>query len=112
MVEKIKWLIAIAVLVLSIVGFYYFESQSMLARVGGLLGGTIVFVVLALLTEKGRAFKGFVGETRAEFRKIVWPTRRETLQTTGIVIVLVFVVAVFLWLLDTIILNVVEYLTL
>ena len=109
--DKLKLVLAVVVVVLSITGFYYYEDQSTLIRVAGLLAGVAVGIVLMLLTDPGRAFKLFVGETRGEFRKIVWPTRKETVQTTMIVMVLVFFVALFLWLLDTVVLIAIEYLT-
>ena len=56
---------------------------------------------VALQTEKGRPAGGFAKDSRTEVRKVVWPSRTETIQTTGLIIVLVALVALFLWGLDT-----------
>ncbi len=57
-------------------------------------------VVLGLLSQSGKRFVGFSQDAVNETRKVVWPTRKETIQTTLIVFVFVFVMALFLWLAD------------
>ena len=95
-----KWTGAFAILASGIAGFYYWSDESLLLRVIGLLvlSGAAVFV--AVQTEKGRAAWDFVRESHTEVRKVVWPTRKETTQTTLIVIAMVGLVAVILWILD------------
>ena len=70
---------------------------------------TKVLVTLALFigaggifikSSKGDTFVHFLKETRIELRKVVWPTREETLKTTGIIMIAVVVVAIFLWIVD------------
>ena len=99
--DSVKWLIAGALLLAGIGGFHYFGDQSLLLRVVGLLFVVAAVVAVALRTEKGRIGWEFVRDARTEVRKVVWPTRRETLQTTGIVIVMVGIVALMLWALDS-----------
>ena len=99
--DSVKWLAAGALIAAGIGGFHYFSDQSLLLRVIGFLFVVAAVVAVALRTEKGRVAWEFVREARTEVRKVVWPTRRETLQTTGIVIVMVGIVAVMLWMLDS-----------
>ena len=72
----------------------------MLFRVIGLLVGVGISVAIALQTVKGKEIWGYFRDAQIEVRKVVWPTRQETIQTTLIVIVMVILVAIILWLLD------------
>ena len=109
-VDVIKWVLALALLVAALAAFYAFPEESLLLRVVGLL--VIAGVVGAILytTEKGRAAWAFLRESRTEVRKVVWPTRTETLQTTGIVIVMVALLAVVMWGFDSLLSVAVKYL--
>jgi preprotein translocase subunit SecE len=98
--DTIKLLLALAVLIAGIVGFYYFEEQSLLYRVLGLLVMVGVAIGVTMTTAKGKGLVGFLGSSRTEVRKMVWPTRAETIQTTLIVFVLVVILAIFLWFVD------------
>lgn len=95
-----KLLVAVLVLAVGIVGFYYFSDAITVVRVVGLLVVAAVAVVIASQTEKGRGAIGFFKDARTEVRKVVWPTRQETIQTTLMVIAMVVVVAIILWFLD------------
>ena len=95
-----KWVGAFVILGAGIAGFYYWSDESLLLRVVGLLVLSAVAVFVAVQTEKGRAAWEFVRESHTEVRKVVWPTRKETTQTTLIVIAMVGLVAIILWLLD------------
>ena len=99
--DSVKWLLAGGLLLAGIGGFHYFAEQSLLFRVIGLLVVVAVVAVVVLQTDKGRIGWEFVRDARTEVRKVVWPTRRETLQTTGIVVVMVSLVALMLWMLDS-----------
>ena len=98
--ELAKWIGAFAILIGGIAGFYYWSDESLLLRVIALLVLTAAAVFVAVQTEKGRAAWDFVREAHTEVRKVVWPTRKETTQTTLIVIAMVALVAVILWILD------------
>jgi len=91
---------ALLVLIAGVVGFYYFEGESQLLRVLGMLGMAAVAFGIASTSDLGRRGLGFVRDARIEVRKVVWPTRQETLQTTIAVIIMVIVVAIMLWLID------------
>ncbi len=101
MVDKIKLLIAVLLVVAGVTGFYYFPDQPALVRVLMVLGGLVAGAVMMYFTAPGKTFFAFAGEARDETRKVVWPTRKETMQTTGIVLVFVFVMALFLWIVDS-----------
>jgi preprotein translocase subunit SecE len=101
MQDGIKWFFAITLLVGGVGGFYYYADQSLLLRVIGLLLAAGVCAAILLQTDQGRNAWRMAQDARTEVRKVVWPTRKETVQTTGIVIAMVSVVAVILWLFDS-----------
>ena len=98
--DILKLFIAVLILVAAVAGFYIFADQSQLLRVVGLLAATAVAIGIALQTEKGRTLWAFIQDAQVEVRKVVWPTRQETLQTTGIVIIAVIFFAIVLGILD------------
>ena len=98
--DTFKLMTALLVLIAGVVGFYYFEGESQLLRVLGMLGMAAIAFGIAATSEPGRRGLGFVKDARIEVRKVVWPTRQETLQTTIAVIIMVIVVAIMLWLID------------
>jgi len=98
--DTIKLGLALLIVIAALVGFYFYADQSLLYRVLGLLAAAGVSVAIALQTEKGRHIWGYFQDAQIEVRKVVWPTRQETVQTTLIVIVMVILVAIILWLLD------------
>lgn len=100
MLDKLKLVAAIVLVTAGMVGFYYFQNSNLLLRVVGLLAMALVAVGVVYTTAMGKATWVFMGETRQEVRKIVWPTSRETTQMTLVVMVMVLIVAIFLWLLD------------
>ncbi|HHM05553.1 MAG TPA: preprotein translocase subunit SecE [Gammaproteobacteria bacterium] len=111
MADKIKWLVAALLLAGGIAAFYYFSETSILWRVLGLLLVGGVAAGVALQTAKGRAVLSYFAEAQVEMRKVVWPTAKETHQTTGIIMVVVVIVAVFLWGLDSFLVWSVKLLT-
>ena len=98
--DTFKLMSAVLVLIAGVVGFYYFEDESQLLRVLGMLGVAVVAFLIAATSDPGRRGLGFVREARVEVRKVVWPTRQETLQTTVAVLFMVGLVAIMLWLFD------------
>ena len=99
--DSVKWLLVAVLVAAGVAGNMYFASYSLLYRVLGLLVLAVVAAGVALQTEKGQAFWKLVKEARVEIRKVVWPTRQETTQTTLIVVAFVLVTALILWGLDT-----------
>ena len=100
MADKLKFALALLLLVTGIAGFYLLAEQAMILRVLAVLGGFGLSVAVAWKTEPGQQFFGFAQEATVEAKKVVWPTRKETLQTTGLVFAFVVVMAFFLWLTD------------
>ena len=98
--DTIKLLLALVVLGVGIVGFYYFSEHPLLYRVLGILAAVAVAIGISVTTVKGRGLLAFLGLSRSEVRKMVWPTRAETMQTTLMVFILVVILAIFLWFVD------------
>ncbi|GAA5231460.1 preprotein translocase subunit SecE [Verticiella sediminum] len=101
--DRVKVGLAIAVFIGGLVSFYVLGAQPMIARVGVILLGIVVAVAIAWTSEPGRRFVGFAQDSYNEVRRVVWPSRKETIQMTGIVFAFVAVMAVFLWLTDKLI---------
>jgi preprotein translocase subunit SecE len=100
MADKIKFALALLLLVAGVAGFYLLAEQATILRVLAVLAGLGLSVAVAWQTEPGRQFFAFGKESANEAKKVVWPTRKETLQTTGLVFAFVVVMAIFLWLTD------------
>ena len=100
MADKIKIAVAVALLLAGIAGFYYWDQSPMIARVGAVLGGTVAGAAVAWFTAPGKTFAAFARESIVEVKKVVWPTRKETMQTTAAVFAFVVVMAAFLWVSD------------
>jgi len=98
--DKIKLLGAALLGIAGLFAFYYFAEQSLLMRTLGLLiiAGFVVYIVY--MTAKGKRTAAFFRDARTEVRKVVWPSRQETVQTTLTVFVIVFIVGIMLWLFD------------
>ena len=96
-----KWLLAVVLIGSAIVGNSYFSDVALLYRVLAVVASIGVGLWVLSTTLEGKAFIGMLKEARVEVRKVVWPTRQETLQTTFGVVFIVLIVALLLWLLDT-----------
>jgi len=99
--DGLKWLVVVALVAVGVVGNSMFANESLLYRVLALVALAIVAGLIALQTAKGKAFFQLFKEAKNEIRKVVWPTRQETLQTTGIVVVAVLIIGLLLWGLDS-----------
>jgi len=100
MVDKIKVGLAVLLLVAGIAGFYFLSESAMVVRVASVLAGIVAGAVLGWTTAPGKEFFLFAQEAVVETKKVVWPTRKESLQTTGAVFAFVVAMAVFLWITD------------
>ena len=109
--DLIKIFAAVGVLIVAMVGFYYYGDESLVLRVVGLSIAAVVVVVLLSKTVSGREVWHFAQDSKVEVRKVVWPTRQETIQTTLVVLVMVVIVALMLWGLDTLLFAIVQWLT-
>jgi len=111
MADKIKLTLAGLLVVAGIAGFYALSASAMALRALAVIAGLIAGGAVALFTGPGREFAGFARESAAETKKVVWPTRKETVQTTGVVVAFVVVMALFLWLVDAGLLLIVAMVT-
>jgi preprotein translocase subunit SecE len=98
--DTLKLIVAVLIVGSGVVAFYLFAEQPLLYRVLGMLAGIGVATFIAYHTGKGQHIWGFFQGAQIEVRKVVWPTRQETVQTTLIVILMVIFIAIILWLLD------------
>jgi preprotein translocase subunit SecE len=99
--DWLKWLVVVALLAGGVFANWYYQDEMLLLRVAGLLATAAVAILLALQTERGKAIWSLLKEARTEVRRVVWPTNQETTQTTLVVIAIVFVFALILWGLDS-----------
>lgn len=100
--DTVKWALVVALIAVAVAGNSYFAAEvSVLYRVLGVVALGAVAAFVALQTAKGQAFVAMAKEARVEIRKVVWPTRPETVQTTLIVLAAVALVGLLLWLVDS-----------
>lgn len=95
--DKAKLALAVCAIVAGVVGFYALAGQSALVRAAALVAGLLLAVAFAWTSQLGRDFTGFARESVRETKKVVWPTRKEALQITGVVFGFVVLMAIFLW---------------
>ena len=100
MADKLKFAIALLLVVAGIAGFYMLAEQAMVVRVLAVLAGIAAGSGVAWFTEPGQRFVELGRESIAEAKKVVWPSRKETLQTTGVVFAFVLAMAIMLWITD------------
>ena len=100
MADRIKIALAVLLVVAGIAGFYYLSERAMIVRVASVLLGFAAGAGVLATSQPGKEFYQFSQESIAETKKVVWPTRKETLQTTGVVFAFVVVMALFLWMVD------------
>lgn len=101
--DRVKVALAILAFIAGIVGFYVLADQPVIARVGSILVGIIAALAIAWYSEPGRRFIGFAQESYNEVKRVVWPTRKETIQMTATVFAFVTVMSIFLWVADKLI---------
>jgi preprotein translocase subunit SecE len=100
--DSLKWLVVVALVAGGVYGNSFYGDQPVLYRVIALLVLAIIAGWVASLTLKGGEFLTLVKGSRTEIRKVVWPTRQETTQTTLIVFVFVIITGLILWGLDSV----------
>lgn len=109
--DQLKWAVAIALLVAGIVGNYYYSAVSMPIRLGAWLVIMAVAGVIASRTQVGKWVIEFFRDSRTELRKVIWPTREETVQTTIVVGVMVIILSLLLWGMDSVLVWLIGWLT-
>ncbi|MGD9298148.1 preprotein translocase subunit SecE [Thiohalocapsa sp.] len=109
--DTIKLVAAAGIVIAALWAFYFFADYSLLLRVVALLALAGGAAAIALTSLPGRQLWRFAVDARMEVRKVVWPTRQETLQTTLIVIVMVLILGILLWLFDMVLMAILRFLT-
>ena len=98
--DKVKLAIAAGFLAAGIWAYYWLSDMALVLRVLAVIAGLLAGAAVAWFTAPGREFAVFASESVVEVKKVVWPTRKETMQTTAAVFAFVVVMAVFLWVSD------------
>ena len=109
--DTLKMASAVAILLSSVFSFYYFAELSVLIRVLAVIFTVIFSLIIFFSTQRGIIFWDFLQGSRVEMRKVVWPTKQETIQTTLTVFVFVLVLGIFFWLLDFLLLYITTSIT-
>jgi preprotein translocase subunit SecE len=102
--DIVKYALALLLVVGGVFAFYWFEGQwPTVARVMSVIGGLIAGGLVFMVTAKGAQTREFLGESRFELRKVVWPTRQEAMRTTWVVIIAVIAMSLILAVFDLIV---------
>ncbi|ETF03588.1 preprotein translocase subunit SecE [Advenella kashmirensis W13003] len=101
--DKYKIVLAVVIIAAGIFAYSYFSDMNIYARVGMFVGSLVVAALIFWFSESGRRTVDFATGAYSELKRVVWPTRAETIQMTGIVFAFVIVMAIFLWLIDKLI---------
>ena len=109
--DGLKWGIIFLILGGAVFGNYFYAEQSVLVRAIAVVAAVIVAGLIAMQTEKGRTAIAFAKESKTEVRKVVWPTRQEAIQTTGIVLLATLIMSLILWGLDSLLFWAVGFVT-
>ncbi len=99
-IDVLKYVLSLVLISAGVVAFYQFSDYSLLYRVLGMVTIVIIALTIMMTTTIGHESWAFAQEARLEVRKVVWPTRSETMQTTLMVFAMVVIVGLILWLLD------------
>ena len=108
--NKLKLALVFVFFIAGIVGFIYFSESPMVLRILSILIGFLLAGITAKFTTQGQEFYAFSKESIEETRKVVWPNRKEPLQTSGVVFAFVIAMALFLWLIDAALMSLVKLL--
>jgi preprotein translocase subunit SecE len=100
MLDKAKLAAAVVLVALGVWGYYWLADSPLVVRILAVVAGLVGAGAVARWSEPGKQFALFAGESVAEVKKVVWPTRKETMQTTAAVFAFVVVMALFLWMTD------------
>ncbi len=97
-----KLVLAAAVLVVTVYGYYHFDQVAGSLRFVGVLAGTLIALAIAAFTAPGERVREYIRESQFEMRKVVWPTREETVRTTIVIMIVVVIISALLGLIDVI----------
>ena len=115
--DKFKWVLVLVLIALIVWGNYYFSlpndiyQPNTIVRIIAVVVISLLTLFIAFTTTKGKSFIAFLQESRKELRKVVWPTRKETVQTTLLIAVITVIVGTALWGMDSLFRSIIFYLT-
>ena len=109
--DKLKIALAFGCVVLGVWGYYAFSETALVLRVLMVIGGLLAAGGVAWLSAPGKAFYAFAQDSWAEAGRVAWPTRKETMQMTGVVFVFVIVMGLFFLSGDTLLAWIVKMMT-
>jgi preprotein translocase subunit SecE len=109
--DTLKLAAGVVVLAAGIVGFYMLVDLPIWLRWIIVLAALVLGALVSLQSLQGRTFWSFVQSARVELRKVVWPNRQETLQVTLVVFVMIIVLGLFFWGVDTLLGFLTKWLT-
>jgi preprotein translocase subunit SecE len=107
----LKWLIVFILLVSGVVASYYYSQYPWPLRLLAWIFLLAVASTIAFQTSQGKQVLDFARESRVELRKVVWPTRQETIQITFLIAIVVVILAVALWGVDSVLLRIIGWMT-
>ncbi|MCT8578658.1 preprotein translocase subunit SecE [Glaesserella parasuis] len=111
-INNVLWVFSISLLTIAAIGNTYFaEYFSLIVRILLLVVLCVAALGIAAMTNQGQQSIDFIKDSRQELRKIIWPNRQETTQTTLMVVAMCVVVALALWGIDSIIVLIIDFLT-
>ena len=110
-VDTLKLMASVSILFASIVSFYYFSEISVLIRALVIIFSLVISLLIFFRTQRGLILWEFFQSSRVEMRKVVWPTKQETMQTTLTVFIFVLILGIFFWLLDFVLLYITTSIT-
>ena len=108
MADKVRIALAVLLVVAGLAGFYFLSDSPAIVRVLSVLVGLAAAAGVLWTTAPGKQFFVYAQESHEETKKVVWPTRKETIQTTGVVFLFVVTMALFLWAVDSSLLWIVK----
>ncbi len=108
MADKIKLSIVFLLVIAGIVGYYALSDSAAVVRLASILLGFVAAAGVLWTTAPGKVFFAFSQESVEEAKRVVWPTRKETIQTTAVVLLFAVIMALFLWAVDASLLMVVN----
>ena len=98
---KLMLFAAALLVVAGIVGFYVIPESQGVLRVAAVVGGVVLGAVVMLVSSPGKRFVSYAQASVVEARKVVWPTHQDATKLTGLVFLFVFILSLFLWMVDS-----------
>ncbi|UJP05613.1 MAG: preprotein translocase subunit SecE [Nitrosomonas sp.] len=108
--NNLKLILAVLFAAIGVIGFFYFDQSVLVVRILSILIGLVLAAVTVKFTVQGQVFYVFCGESSQEIKKVVWPSRKEALQTAGVVFAFVIAMALFLWMVDAALMSLLKIL--